>query len=41
MLDHMRVSAMLNAIGHKLKSLAFVPHENLHNIVDFQIVISR
>lgn len=40
-LDHMRVSSMLNAIGHKLKSLAFVPSENLHNIVDFQIVINR
>ncbi|XP_023347244.1 uncharacterized protein LOC111716066 isoform X2 [Eurytemora carolleeae] len=40
-IDHMRVSAALNAIGHKLKSLSFLPDENLHNIVEFQIVMNR
>jgi len=39
--DTMRVSAALNAIGEKLKCLSFLPHENLHNIVTFQEVIFR
>jgi hypothetical protein len=37
----MRVSAALNAIGHKLRSLSFLPKENLHNIVEFQVVMNR
>ena len=41
LLDHMRVSAALNAIGHKLRSLSFLPKENLHNIVEFQVVMNR
>ncbi len=35
------MSAALNAIGHKLRSLSFLPKENLHNIVEFQVVMNR
>ena len=40
-LDHLRVSTALNKIGDKLKSLAFLPKANLHNIVEFQNVMVR
>lgn len=40
-LDHMRVSAALHKIGQKIKSLSFLPEENLHNIVEFQNVMIR
>lgn len=39
--DTMRVSKALHAIGEKLRCLAFLPSENLHNIVTFQTVITR
>jgi hypothetical protein len=37
----MRVSAALHAIGRKLRSISFLPTENLHNIVSFQTVVYR
>jgi hypothetical protein len=37
----MRVSKALHAIGEKLQCLSFLPTENLHNIVQFQMVITR
>lgn len=40
-LNHMRVGYAINKIGDKIKSLSFVPEENLHNIVEFQRVMIR
>jgi len=37
----MRVSSAINKIGQKIKSLSFLPQENLNNIVDFQNVLIR
>ena len=40
-LDHQKASAVLHQIAFKLKRLQFLPGKNLHNICNFQEMMTK